>query len=74
MSLMMLRVMALLLLAWVWGTQPLFFAVAKPHVPAVSPARLETHVRMLSETFFPRDVTHPGSVANFPNHAIWWNI
>jgi len=54
--------MALLSLTWVWGTQPLFFAVATPHVPPVSPARLETHVRMLSETFFPRDVTHPDNL------------
>ena len=26
---------------------------------SVEPARLETHVRMLSETFFPRDAEHP---------------
>jgi hypothetical protein len=55
-------VMALLSLTWVWGTQPLFFAVATPQVPPVSPARLETHVRRLSETFFPRDMTHPDNL------------
>jgi hypothetical protein len=54
--------MTLLFLMWVWGTQPLFFTVAKPHVPPVSPAQLETHVRMLSETFSPRDVTHPDNL------------
>lgn len=61
-SLLVLGMMALLSLTWVWGTQPLFFAVATPHVPPISPARLETHVRMLSETFFPRDVTHPDNL------------
>jgi hypothetical protein len=62
MSLLVLGMMTLLFLMWVWGTQPLFFTVAKPHVPPVSPARLETHVRMLSETFSPRDATHPDNL------------
>ena len=62
MSLMVLGILTLLLLMWVWGTQPLFVTVEKPRVPPVSPARLETHVRTLSETFFPRDVTHPDNL------------
>ena len=59
MSRMVFGIGTLLFLTWAWGTQPLFFAVERTHIPPVSPARLETHVRMLSETFFPRDITHP---------------
>lgn len=32
---------------------------ARAGVPAVDPARLEAHVRMLAETFVPRDGAHP---------------
>jgi Peptidase family M28 len=62
MSLVVCSVVPLLLLTWVWGTQPLFFAVERTPIPPVSPARLATHVRMLSETFFPRDITHPDNL------------
>jgi Zn-dependent M28 family amino/carboxypeptidase len=51
--------MIFLLIVWVWGTQPLFVEIKRQHVPPISSARLETHVRMLSETFFPRDAAHP---------------
>ena len=59
MSLMALGLVTLLLLLWAWGTQPLFVEIERKRVPLVSPARLQTHVRMLSETFFPRDAAHP---------------
>jgi hypothetical protein len=51
----------LLLAGGVWFrvTQPLL-PVARGHdPPAADPARLEAHVRMLSETFSPRDAAHP---------------
>ena len=46
---------------WVWVTQPILSAEqpSPESVPALDPARLELHVRMLSEEFFPRDETHP---------------
>jgi len=49
----------LLVTAWVLITQPLFSGIETIAVPPVDPARLETHVRMLAETFFPRNETHP---------------
>ena len=58
-SLIVLVSVIFLSLLWVWGTQPLFIEIERQHVPPVSPARLQTHVRMLSETFFPRDAAHP---------------
>ncbi|NOT55181.1 MAG: M28 family peptidase [Deltaproteobacteria bacterium] len=72
MSLVVCGVVLLLLLTWVWGTQPLFFTVERPPLPPVSPAQLATHVRMLSETFFPRDITHPDNLdraATYIRHA-----
>src|SRR5882724_9799342 len=44
---------------WFVATQPLFSS--EPHSVSVTvdPARLEGHVRMLSETFSPRDWAHP---------------
>jgi Zn-dependent M28 family amino/carboxypeptidase len=44
--------------AWFAVTQPIF---SKPIVqgPAPAPTRLETHVRTLSQTFFPRNCAHP---------------
>ena len=62
MTLVVCSVASLLVLTWGWGTQPLFFAVKKTPIPPVSPARLATHVKMLSETFFPRDITHPDNL------------
>lgn len=49
----------LLLGAWVLITQPLLPGVEEKSETAVVPARLETHVRMLSEALFPRDARHP---------------
>lgn len=56
---MVLGLVILLLLTWAWGTQPFLIEIERRQVPPVSPARLETHVRALSETFFPRDAAHP---------------
>ena len=46
---------------WALVTQPTLSAEKVPpgSVPAVDPARLEVHVRMLSEEFFPRNEGHP---------------
>jgi len=44
---------------WFALTQPLFWRVHSSTVVNVDPARLERHVRMLSEAFVPRDWTHP---------------
>src|SRR5262245_14721184 len=59
MLLFALGLLSLLVVAWVWVTQPLFSNSEVNNVLSVEPARLETHVRMLSETCFPRDVGHP---------------
>jgi hypothetical protein len=60
----------LLLLAAVWFgvTQPLLPVERRRGGPAVDPARLEAHVRVLSETLSPRDAAHPegmGRVADY---------
>ncbi|HST21275.1 MAG TPA: hypothetical protein VLR90_09180, partial [Blastocatellia bacterium] len=56
----MLVFLVLLIAAWVLVTQPL---LSNPDindsVPTVDSSRLEAHVRMLSETLFPRDHTRP---------------
>ena len=44
---------------WFLVTQPMLSASSAIQTVPVSSARLEAHVRMLSETFFPRDYTHP---------------
>jgi len=59
MPLCVLGLLSLLVVAWVWVTQPLLSNGEVNSVVLVEPARLETHVRMLSETFFPRDAGHP---------------
>ena len=47
-------------LVWWYVTQPLLRIEPARHTAlAVSPARLESHVRALSERFVPRDYTHP---------------
>ena len=43
---------------WVLITQPLWKDPVTMTPPAIDPSRLEKHVRMLAETFFPRDETH----------------
>jgi hypothetical protein len=52
--------LVLLIMAWALITQPLLpnFSNRKK-VPAVDPAKLETHVRMLAEQMAPRDGGHP---------------
>ncbi len=46
--------------AWFAVTQPIMFrGAAGANRPPVDVARLEAHVRMLSETFAPRDERHP---------------
>ena len=44
---------------WFLVTQPMFLSAEGTTTMAVDPARLESHVRMLSETFRPRDWKHP---------------
>ena len=47
-------------LGWWYVTQSLIpTGRAKHPTPVVSPARLESHVRALSQRFIPRDYTHP---------------
>ena len=59
--LVMLGLVGLLLAAaWFAVTQPVMFrGAAGDNRPPVDAARLEAHVRMLSETFTPRDAGHP---------------
>ena len=47
---------------WFVVTQPTLSKPGGASPFPVEPARLQTHVRMLSETFFPRDCTHPGNL------------
>ena len=46
----------------IWVTQPVWVRRG-PSVPAAEPARLRTHVRMLTETFFPRSSDDPANLA-----------
>ena len=57
----LLSVMSLLIGAAVWFllTQPVLPTTIVENAVPVDSARLETHVRTLSETFFPRDWRHP---------------
>ncbi|MBI3297652.1 MAG: M28 family peptidase [Elusimicrobia bacterium] len=52
-------VCALLVLGWLLRQPILPPPPAAPGGPAAEPARLEAHVRMLSETLAPRDAAHP---------------
>lgn len=55
----LLVIVALLIAAWFWLTQPLV-SRPQPHgVRTVDPARLEAHVRKLSIELSPRDIGHP---------------
>jgi hypothetical protein len=55
-----LGLVGLLAAAWFAITQPVIFGgAASGESPPVDAARLEAHVRMLSETFSPRDEGHP---------------
>jgi Zn-dependent M28 family amino/carboxypeptidase len=56
----MLGFAGLLAAVWFVVTQPVMFrGPAGDHRPPVDVARLEAHVRLLSETFAPRDYSHP---------------
>jgi hypothetical protein len=46
-------------LAWTWITNPMLADSGSMAIDSVSSERLEKHVRMLAETFFPRDASHP---------------
>jgi hypothetical protein len=46
-------------LAWAWITKSIPTESGSMATKNVSPLRLEKHVRMLAETFFPRDASHP---------------
>ncbi len=59
MLLIILGFLGLLIAAWGWMTQPLLPGGTMNPGAVVQSARLEAHVRMLSETFFPRDAGHP---------------
>jgi len=59
MLLITLGLLSLLITTWAWMTQPLLSDIRRNSAVSVEPARLETHVRMLSETFLPRDLEHP---------------
>jgi hypothetical protein len=62
-ALMILAAAALLLLGvWFRVTQPALFVTRGREAPAVDPARLEAHVRMLSGALSPRDGAHPGGM------------
>ena len=47
---------------WFVVTQPTLSKPRGASPVGVDPARLQTHVRMLSETFFPRDSSHPDNL------------
>src|SRR5438093_9112017 len=47
-----------LVAAWFMVTQPIWFSTVVEG-PVPEPTRLQTHVRTLSETFFPRNCAHP---------------
>ena len=54
-----LVVTGVLVVAWALVTQPLLPRALKGTTVNVDPARLEVHVRMLSDKLVPRDETHP---------------
>src|SRR5262245_27236620 len=49
----------LIVALYLYMTQPLFGVANTSARISVDPARLETHVRALSESFVPRDESHP---------------
>lgn len=63
-----LGLLLLLLAVWFWVTQPVLLAEPAQSTPSVAPARLETHVRMLSETLAPRDERHPENLARVASY------
>lgn len=59
MLLIVLGLSSLLIAGWALVTQPLLLSAQGNGLVSIAPARLEAHVRMLSETLFPRDAGHP---------------
>lgn len=55
-------VLVSVLILWAVLTQPIWCASATNAAVPVDPARLERHVRMLSETLVPRDAGHPANL------------
>lgn len=59
MAIIGLLILLLLVIGWAMLTQPLLSGVDRnASIPEVNPAKLETHVRMLSQTFVPRNEKH----------------
>ena len=54
-----LSLLAFIALLWTYVTQPMPGTAQQKLPQAVSPARLEAHVRMLAEVLVPRDWQHP---------------
>jgi len=52
----------LVIALWFCLAESLFAGTNEPEPPPVDPARLETHVRTLSETLGPRDAGHPDNL------------
>ncbi|MFK7802888.1 MAG: M28 family peptidase [Anaerolineae bacterium] len=48
-----------IVMLFVWVKQPVLFANSSDFPSQADVTKLETHTRMLSETFVPRDYTHP---------------
>jgi hypothetical protein len=59
MLLVLLTFLLSLVVFWFWITQPLLFKTNPSSSVSIDPARLETHVRALSEQLGPRDESHP---------------
>ncbi len=59
MAYILFGLLSALLVAWGWMTQPVLSRGIMKDTILVEPQHLEAHVRMLSETFFPRDAAHP---------------
>jgi hypothetical protein len=61
-ALIILLFIGLFGLVWFWLTQPMFTASNPNGLVAVSPIRLEHHVRVLAEKFTPRDHLNPDNL------------
>ncbi len=59
MLLALLACVSAIILAWALITQPLPPTLRATRLIVIDPARLEAHVRIMSETFVPRDESHP---------------
>ena len=62
MLLIVLLLLLSLLALWFWVTQPLLSTARAPRLPPAEPARLEAHVRALSQEFFPRHEARPDNL------------